>query len=122
MPESYYENAEDPEETNQEPAEIEEKDFNDLYEEWTNQKKIYRWEGETGVENFEKLVAAIGYSGNQFKYGSPIESFLCDNPGAIEALIEWITDHGERSPEWRSNLESELEEESEEEGDDGDFD
>lgn len=110
------------EETNQEPEEIEEKDFNDLYEEWTRQEKIYRWEGETGVANLEKLAKAIGYEGSVFRFGSPIESFLCDNPGAIEALIEWIVEQGEKSPEWRERLESELEEESEEEGDDGDFD
>lgn len=102
-----------PDET-QEPEEIEEKDFSDLFEEWCNQKKINRWEGEPGVENFEKFAKAIGYPGNQFRFGSPIESFLCDNPGAIEAIIEWIVEF--KCPEWQTNLESELEEE--EDGDD----
>lgn len=95
----------------EETEEVEEKDFNDLYEEWCNQKKIHRWEGEPGVGNFETFVKAIGYEGSQFRFGSPIESFLCDNPGAIEALIEWIVDQGDRSPEWRANIESELTEE-----------
>lgn len=100
----------------QEPEEVDEKDFSDLYNEWCNQEEIHRWEGETGVENFEKFVSAIGYTGNQFRFGSPIESFLCDNPGAIEALTEWIIEFGEKCPEWRANLESELEEEEDEDG------
>jgi len=43
---------------------------------------------------------------NRSKYGSPLEVFLSDNPGACDAIIEWM---GEQNvEEWEYSLESEL--------------
>jgi hypothetical protein len=105
----------EPEEEVEEEVE-EEKDFTAVYTEWCDANKIHRWEGDPGVENLNSLCKAIGYTGHQFKFGSPLEHFLSDNPGAIEEIIEWIIEWGENNAEWKSALESELEEKEEEDG------
>lgn len=70
-----------------------------------------RFEGDTGVKALEKLCQAIGYIGNSFAYGSPLESFLSDNQGACKALVTWIAN--QNVPEWQESLESELPEKEE---------
>lgn len=52
--------------------------------------KIGRFEGEKGVENLNKVAKLLGYDESNFKYGSALETFLADNPGAMEAILEWI--------------------------------
>lgn len=87
----------------------EEKSLSELIEEWQDQNKIHRYEGTSGVSNLEKLFGVLGYKeGNYLGYGNEIINFLSDNPGAIQAILEWI---GEREvPEWKENIISELEE------------
>ena len=80
-----------------------------LLEDFIDQESL-RFEGDTGVENLEKVAKAIGYSGHQFRYGSPLEAFLSDNPGDCVAIIEWIKE--QNLPEWMDVLENELEEET----------
>lgn len=87
--------------------ECDKKDFGELLDDFIDGKCF---EGESGVENFEKVCEAIGYKETGFRYGSPIESLLCDNPGCIEAMIGWISEWGNKSPEWRLALEAKLEE------------
>jgi hypothetical protein len=84
----------------------------ELVEAFMSQKRI-RLEGERGVEGLNKLTEALGYNGTNFMWGSSLETFLADNPGAMEALVEWIMD--QHAPEWVENLESEVELEDEEE-------
>lgn len=84
-----------------------EQDFGEVLEDFVDGK---HFEGESGVANFEKVCEAIGYKETGFRYGSPIESFLCDNPGCIEAMLDWIAEWGDKSPEWRSALEAKLKE------------
>jgi hypothetical protein len=78
---------------------LEDTDFDDILDTWSNcQRHSYRWEGETGVRNFEQLVKDIGYD-------QGIENFLADNPGAIETLLNWISEHAEKGgSEWKENL------------------
>lgn len=57
--------------------------------------EMHCFEGHRGVINLEKVVSSLG------GYNS-INEFLEDNPGAIEAMIEWI--RNTRCPEWESNL------------------
>jgi hypothetical protein len=80
-------------------ADIEDTCFDDILDHWQKQGKgRYRFEGDTGVRNFEQLVKDIGYD-------QGIEHFLADNPGAIETLLEWITDNAEKGGiEWKINL------------------
>jgi hypothetical protein len=81
-------------------------DLSEAIERFQETNKSYRTEGEQGVKNLEKLLSALGYHEHNFLHGTLIEVFLTDNPGAIEALIEWI---GRQNIEdWQSNLEDET--------------
>jgi len=94
-----------------------------LVDTFLDKNQLYHFEGDRGVGNLEKLLKEIGYKGHSFKYGTPVEAFLSDNPGAIEALIEWIKETNVK--EWEDALTSEDDEdedEDDEEADDEDED
>ena len=61
-------------------------------------------EGERGVRNLENLVSNLGYM--------HIEEFLADNPGAVEAIVEFVGDWVSRGMgnDWAEQLELALEE------------
>lgn len=77
-----------------------------------DEKKIYRFEGSRGVSNLCKLVSLLGYR-DPFQQGQLSDGgcfgdlicFLEDNPGAMEAVVDWI----------RENHDEEIEEDDEEE-------
>lgn len=75
----------------------------DLYDALELVTDDMRFEGEPGVENLETVCEMMGYRRTGFRYGSPLESFLADNPGAQSALLEWMAD--QEVPEWADNLE-----------------
>jgi len=60
------------------------------------------WEGETGVKQIHQLCEDIGYPKAQWLYGDPLHQFLMDNPGAYEALLEWIDENMDE--EWEKEL------------------
>ncbi len=78
---------------------LENVDFDDILDHWQNKEKgRYRLEGDSGVRNFEQLTKDIGYD-------QGIEHFLADNPGAIETLLEFISEWSQKSGiEWKQNL------------------
>lgn len=76
---------------------------------------LYNNEGERGLKNLETVVEALGYRKHSFRYGELIEVFLADNPGAVEAIQDWISE--QNIPEWNDRVEMELDEE-----DDPDYD
>ena len=80
-----------------------------LIEQYCEENKIHRFEGTTGVNNLQKILGVLGYKeGNYFGYNNEIINFLSDNPGAIEAILNWI---GEiNSLEWKENIISGLRE------------
>jgi hypothetical protein len=78
-------------------------DIDTQLDKFIDQNRMYHWEGSTGVRNLEHLVKAIGYNDN---YGDAIRNFLCDNPGAIEAMVEWI--RGSRCKDWAEMLAEEV--------------
>ena len=83
-------------------------DLNELLDEFQQQEKIYRFDGESGFRNFEKILKCLGYLSHNFRYGNLIDVFLINNPDAVETLLEWI---GEQNlEEWRENIESHLKE------------
>lgn len=94
-------------------------ELTNLIEEWQKEKKAHSIEGSRGFENLCKLVRAIGYrdplNQMQFRDGciGDLMVFFEDNPGAIEAVINWIAE--ENFSEWREAIESELPERVEEE-------
>lgn len=62
------------------------KDLGELIDKWMDDNKAYSFEGPRGERNLEKLIKEFGYDS--------MSSFLQDNSGAIEAIIEWIKDSG----------------------------
>lgn len=87
-------------------SEDDDKEFSELLEEYQDQEKIYNFEGNNGLDNLNKICAAIGYRGHGFKYGSSLEEFLADNSGACVAIIEWLSENV--SQENREDLISNL--------------
>jgi hypothetical protein len=71
-------------------------DGNDIMNKWMDSERAYNFEGSTGVRNLEKLVRALGYR--------DISDFLMDNPGAIQAIVEFVTEWVERNDEWAEKL------------------
>lgn len=79
------------------------KSLEEIFDEILEDKKIHRFEGESGVKNLAKICRILGYqdfqSYGQFlhdgTYGAygDIFAFLEDNPGCIEAMVEWMKDH-----------------------------
>lgn len=80
---------------------------------YIDQEGLHNTEGERGLKNLEQLVEAIGYKRHGFRYGNPIEVFLQDNPGCIEAIQQWIIDA--RVSEWDVEIEDHLNEDDEDE-------
>ena len=68
--------------------------YNDeVMEAYLESKGFHQFEGERGVQRLEEVVTDLGYKEDGFKYGDPISSFLADNPGCIDAIIDWIIDN-----------------------------
>ena len=81
-------------------------DLAELVQKYMDQEKIYSMEGSSGVRNLLKLVHVLD---NNY---SDLDSFFEDNPGALEAIVEWI--EKARVSEWAENLAAELPEGEEE--------
>lgn len=75
--------------------------FEELVDLYISQKNLYMLEGSTGVKNLEKLLKAI--EGDSF-FGNPIVGFFENNPGAIEAIINWIKKEGGFIDDWVDSL------------------
>lgn len=86
----------------QEPAQLDEarESIEGLIERYIDQEKMYHFEGGRGVQYLGKLVRALD---NNYR---DLDTFLEDNPGAQQAIVEWIG--GQRSPEWTESLKSQL--------------
>jgi hypothetical protein len=84
-------------------------ELHEIIERWQSENRAWHLEGESGVKNLCRLVRCFGYKDylnyGQFAhdgaYGDLIE-FLNDNPGAIQAIIEWAS--SEDNEEWRESL------------------
>ena len=71
------------------------------------------FEGERGVRNLEQLVETLGY-GEGWMRGRAIEDFLTDNPGAVQAVVEFIGEWVGRNSDWQDRLSDGVEEEEDE--------
>jgi hypothetical protein len=76
----------------------------ELLEKWQDQNKVYHFEMNT--KNLSKIVNVIGYGDDMF--GTAVENFLNDNPGAQLAIVEWIAGQLERG-DWRDTFLAEVE-------------
>lgn len=65
----------------------------EIFQEFIDQERIYRFEGSSGMENLNKVAHACGYRKDQF--GSEFDNFLSDNPGVMEAIVNWVNDNAD---------------------------
>lgn len=87
---------------------------------WLGDKNITRFEGERGIGNLETVLKHLGYTGDNFKYGTITEKFLADNPGAIEKLIDFVEENFD--PSFQSDSDEDEDREDEEIEDEEDED
>ena len=80
-----------------------------LIEQWQDKNKV--WHFENSTKNLEKLVGVLGYRDSGF--GSAVEEFLCDNPGAQQVIVEWIAEWLDNNSDWRESFLQELDESEE---------
>ena len=73
-------------------------DMAELIEKYTDQEKMYHFEGGRGVNNFEKIIKVLGYR--------DMDGFLEDNSGCLQAMVEWIGTQS--NTEWVEAMESVL--------------
>lgn len=81
-------------------------DLGELIDQYIDQERLYSWESTRGVRNLQKLVRILD------PHYRDIDTFLEDNSGAIEAIVEWIKDRN--VPEWAENVKEELHEDDSE--------
>lgn len=74
--------------------------FDELVDKFLNDNKLYSFEGPSGLRKFIQFVKILDP-----KYNT-IEAFLEDNPGAFEALLNFIINSN--IEEWIDNLKAEL--------------
>jgi hypothetical protein len=77
----------------------------DLLQKFIGQKRL-RFEGDNGVESLEKIATVLGYKRSGFRFGEIVEVFLSDNPGAQEAIVNWICEQNIK--EWKDKLQEEV--------------
>jgi hypothetical protein len=84
--------------------------------EYMSNNRMHCMEGERGVKHMEQVMKEV--CGYDESWGGVMRNFFTDNPGAIEAVIEWIG--SVRVSEWRENLDNLVEEEESTEEDEFD--
>ena len=77
---------------------LESMDGYELLETWM-EKNAVRYDDEQDLTN---LVEVLGYR-------QGLRDFFEDNPGAIEAIFNWVSETIETNQEWKDNLRDELE-------------
>ena len=92
-------------------------DATEILDKYVEENNLYSFEGDSGLARLNKLCCAMGYNESGFKYGTSLESFLSDNPGACNAIFEWIQETIEGVPEWSELLSDQLTEEDSEDDD-----
>ncbi len=94
-----------PEQLDEEDEEpLEDLDGPDLLQRWQRKNKMHCLEGDAGQEKMQKLVRVLGYDGHQFRFGEPLQQFLSDNPGAMEAILTWVEEQLDDNQDWRANV------------------
>lgn len=86
-------------------------DLDELVDTFMEQERLHCTEGRRGLEAMCQLAAALGYKDpmyfGQLTQKATVGDLLCmmeDNPGLIEAMVNWVRDS--RSPEFKESLEA----------------
>jgi len=74
-------------------------DFNELLDHIIDQKQLHRFEMST--RNLSRLVEIV-----EPECRGSVDTFLSNNPGAQDAIVEWIRNTG--CEEWKSNIRREA--------------
>jgi hypothetical protein len=75
-------------------------DGQQLIEKWQDVEKAYHFEMNT--KNLEKLCDQLGYTEDMF--GSAVQNFLNDNPGAQQAIVDWVAEQLNHNEDWCDNF------------------
>ncbi len=85
------------------------------FQKYLDANKFHSFEGDSGMKKLETICKEIGYQDTGLKFGTPIESFLSDNSGAMQLLVDFIEEHFGEQFEEEENIEySDDEEETQE--------
>jgi len=69
-------------------------DADEKFQAVMDKKGYHHFEGDSGLARLGEVCEDIlGYKGHQFRHGDPLSHFLSDNPGAQQAIIEWIAEN-----------------------------
>ena len=74
----------------------------DVFDKYLTVNRMWSFEGDSGVRKFERLVADLGYN--------DLHDFLADNPGAMAAMLDFVTEWVGRNDEWHERIASLVEE------------
>ena len=76
------------------------KDTEDMLQEYMANNRMFHFDGERGVRNLKQVLTDVcGYKDD---WGGVLANFFADNPGATEAVLEWIS--AQQVSEWTENL------------------
>jgi hypothetical protein len=88
---------------------------NELIDKLIDQEKLHCFEGRRGIINLCKIARAIGYKDDtyfgQLAQGACIgdlTNMLEDNPGIIEAMVNWISEQRSFDDELRKSVYVEI--------------
>lgn len=79
------------------------RDGSELLYSWQAMHNTYSFEGDSGVRKLGELCQAL----DPENY-SNIGDFLADNPGACEAIVDFIGEWLDNNSEWRDSLRREI--------------
>jgi len=86
-------------------------DVSELLDSYMEQEKMYRMEGQQGLENLCQIAGALGYKDplyfGQYSHKATLGDLLemlKDNPGLMESMVDWIRDQNYK--EFREPLEA----------------
>jgi hypothetical protein len=67
-------------------------------------REVTNLEGGLGLKKLNQIAHQFGYKRQGYEDGAPIMNFLRDNPGACEAIVNWILEQ----PVYMQQIESEF--------------
>ena len=81
---------------------LDDMDLGEVLDAALKHKKFYNFEGSRGVERMAQVFEMLGYSPSSGSRGMTIPNFFEDNPGAIEAVLEWVK--AQNFVGWKDNV------------------
>jgi hypothetical protein len=76
----------------------------EVLEQYKTKNRIHNLEMSNGIKALNKICNDLGYSEDQFKYGSSFERFIQDNPAVSELILDYIAEQMDNNVEWKESL------------------